>query len=228
MTDDPETSGSSDVFSSHRGRVAAVLLAAGAGGRFGGKRGEKLLADFRGRPLVSHVMETLKNSPVDEVFVVVEDSFGGIASLCGGYGFEVVENRAADDGQSTSVSAGLRSVEERGGFGAAVVVLGDQPLVGGEVVGRLVGAFRDGARVAVATYCGKPRNPVLFSEGVWDDLKREMSGDEGARSFLRSRRGLVVTVECGDVGNAADVDTRDDLEGLESSTGDETEERGVT
>ncbi|MGI8650885.1 MAG: nucleotidyltransferase family protein [Rubrobacter sp.] len=207
--------------------IAAVLLAAGAGSRFGGERGEKLLADFRGRPLVLHAMQTLYASPVEGVFVVVEDASGKVASLCAEHGFRVVENRAAREGQATSVAAGLRAVEDHGGFGAALVMLGDQPLVGEEVVRRIVGAFRDGAKVAVATYSGKPRNPVLFSHGVWDDLKHEMTGDEGARSFLRSRRDLIVEVECGDVGSPADVDTRDDLEGLEADpdAGSETQKR---
>lgn len=202
-------------------RVAAILLAAGAGSRFEGARGGKLLTNFRGRPLVSHAMEILGASPVDEVFVVVEDASGEVASLCAEHGFRVVENRAAREGQATSVAAGLRAVEDHGGFGAALVMLGDQPLVGEEVVRRLVGAFRDGAKVAVATYSGKPRNPVLFSQGVWDDLKREMTGDEGARNFLRSRRDLIVEVECGDAGSAADVDTRGDLESLESGSNTE-------
>lgn len=200
--------------------VAAVLLAAGAGSRFGGERGAKLLADFRGRPLVVYAMETLAGSPVEKVFVVVEDASGEVASLARSFGserceFVVVENRASDKGQATSVEAGLGAVREAGGFGGLLVALGDQPLVGGEVVARLVEAFRDGARVAVATYSGRRRNPVLFSREVWEELGEGLRGDEGARGFLKSRRELVLEVECGDVGSAADVDTKDDLEALE-------------
>lgn len=195
--------------------VAAVLLCAGAGSRFGGGRGAKLLADFRGRPLVTHAMEMLAGCELEEVFVVVADVSDEVAGLAERYGFNVVHNPAADSGQATSVLAGVRAASEAGGFGAVVVVLGDQPLIEGEVVSRLVGAFRDGAKVAVATYCGKRRNPVLFSEGVWGDLDRELAGDEGARGFLRSRPELVVEVECRDVGSAADVDTRGDLRAME-------------
>lgn len=207
--------------------IAAVLLAAGAGSRFGGERGEKLLTDFRGQPLILHAMQTLYASPVEGVFVVVKEDSGPVASLCGRYGFRVVENPEADAGQSTSVAAGLRAVEEAGGFGAVLVTLGDQPLVGEEVVSRLVAAFGDGARLAVATYSGKRRNPVLFARDLWDDMERELVGDEGARSFLRSRENIVVEVECGDIGSPADVDTRDDLEGLEadSDAGSETQKR---
>ena len=80
---------------------------------------------------------------------------------------------------------------------------------------RLVEAFEAGARVAVATYGGKPRNPVLFSREVWPLLMAELSGDEGARPFLRRHPELVARVPCDGVGDPADVDTAEDLRRLE-------------
>lgn len=65
------------------------------------------------------------------------------------------------------------------GARAAVVALADQPLVGAAAVRRLVEAFVGGAGVAVATYGGRRRNPVLFSREVWPLLFCELSGDEG-------------------------------------------------
>jgi CTP:molybdopterin cytidylyltransferase MocA len=64
----------------------------------------------------------------------------------------------------------------------------------------------------VATYGGRQRNPVLFSRDVWPSLLEDLSGDEGARGFLRRRPGLVVEVPCDGVGDPADVDTVEDLE----------------
>jgi nicotine blue oxidoreductase len=93
--------------------------------------------------------------------------------------------------------------------------LGDQPLVGAEAVDRLVEAFQRGARVAVATYGGEMRNPVLFTKGVWPLLLREMSGDRGARAFLRHHREIVTEVSCDDVADSADIDTVEDLRRLE-------------
>ncbi len=76
-----------------------------------------------------------------------------------------------------AAGAGLRTLgpEAR----AAVMALADQTLVGAEAVERLARAFEEGARVAVATYGGEPRNPALFARGVWRLLDRELSGDEG-------------------------------------------------
>ncbi len=189
--------------------IWAIVLAAGAGSRFGGG---KLLAKLNGVPLVEHVLVALEASPVDETVVVVGADSERLREVCEPHGVRVVENPDWAEGMSTSVRAGLRSLgpEAR----AAVVLLADQPLVGAGAVARLVEAFERGAKAPVATYDGEPRNPVLFSREVWPLLEAELSGDEGARAFLRRHPGLVTRVPCDEVGDPADVDTAEDLRRL--------------
>ena len=190
--------------------VSAILLAAGAGSRFGGG---KLLAPFRGRSLIEVSLANLADAPVDETVVVVGDDAGRLRAACEPYGVAVVENPDWAQGQSTSVRVGLEALGPKAL--AAVVLLADQPLVGAGAVRRLVEAFEGGAEVATATYGGRPRNPVLFSRGVWPMLVAELAGDEGARPFLRRHPELVVRVPCDGVGDPADVDTAEDLRRLE-------------
>ena len=192
--------------------VSAIVLAAGAGSRFGGG---KLLARLGGQPLIQAVLDNLREAPVDEVIVVVGADAERLREVCERYGARTVTNKVWEQGQATSVLAGLRAC---GGL-AAVVLLGDQPFVGAQAVERLVAAFAEGARVAVATYGGKRRNPVLFSREVWPLLEAELAGDEGARSVLRRHPGLVVEVPCEGVGDPVDVDTREDLRRLEEMRG---------
>jgi CTP:molybdopterin cytidylyltransferase MocA len=198
------------------GGVSAVLLAAGAGSRFGGG---KLLAPYRGRPLIEASLSNLACAPIDETVVVVGDDAQRLRKACEPYEVRVVENPQWAEGMSTSVRTGLLGLgpETR----AAVVLLADQPLVGAGAVERLVAAFEAGARVAVATYGGRSRNPVLFSREVWPLLMTELSGDEGARPFLRRHPELVVRVPCDGVGDPADVDTVEDLRRLERPRGRE-------
>ncbi len=193
-----------------RGGVSAVLLAAGSGSRFGGG---KLLAPYRERPLIEAALANLVEAPVDEAVVVVGNDAEKLRAVCEPYGVRVVENPDWEEGQSTSVRAGLLTLGPE--VRAAVVLLADQPLVGPGAVGRLVAAFEGGAEVAVATYGGERRNPVLFSREVWPLLMTELSGDEGARSFLRRHPELVTRVPCDGVGDPADVDTAEDLLRLE-------------
>lgn len=168
---------------------------------------------------MEHALETIRHSPVDGVFVVVGDNSEAVRKLCEPYGFEVVENLDWKVGQSTSVAAGLKALGPD--FDAAVVMLADQPLVGAEVVERLVRAYEDGSSIVVASYGGRPRNPVLFSREVWPELMRELRGDEGARSFLRRRSDIVRMAPCDEVGDPSDVDTREDLEKLEGGSPDD-------
>lgn len=194
--------------------VAAVVLAAGGGRRFGGG---KLLAEFEGRALIEHALEALRDAPVDETVVVVGADAKRLREVCEPYGVRIVENPFWAEGQSTSVRVGLGSLgpEAR----AAVVLLGDQPFITVGAVEKLVGAFGDGAEVAVATYENRRRNPVLFARSVWPLLMSELSGDEGARSFLRRCPGSVVEVPCDGVAHPADVDTREDLRRVEGMRG---------
>jgi CTP:molybdopterin cytidylyltransferase MocA len=189
--------------------VSAIVLAAGGGSRFGDG---KLLARLGGRPLIEAVLDNLRQAPVDEVIVVVGADAQRLRDVCERHGVRIVENEEWERGQSTSVLAGLRACGPEAQ--ATVVLLGDQPLVGAGAVERLVAAFEGGARVAVATYGGKQRNPVLFSRGVWPLVEAELAGDEGARSVLRRHPELVVEVPCEGVGDPADVDTREDLRRL--------------
>jgi len=190
--------------------VSAVLLAAGSGSRFGGG---KLLAPYLGRPLVESSLTNLAEAPVEETVVIVGDDAERLRPICEPYGVRIVENPDWQRGQSTSVQAGLEALGPE--VRAAVVLLADQPLVGPGAVKRLVAAFERGAKVAVATYGGRRRNPVLFSRTVWPLLEVGLSGDEGARTVLRRHPDLVTEVPCDGVGDPADVDTREDLRSLE-------------
>jgi nicotine blue oxidoreductase len=188
------------------------VLAAGGGSRFGGG---KLLAKLGGRPIIETVLDNLREAPVDEIIVIVGADAESLREVCERYGIRTVANQEWERGQSTSVLAGLRTCGGR----AAVVMLGDQPFVGAEAVARLVAAFAEGAKVAVATYGGKRRNPVLFSREIWPLLEAELAGDEGARSVLLRHPELVVEVPCEGVGDPVDVDTREDLRRLEEMRG---------
>jgi len=131
-------------------------------------------------------------------------------------------------GMGSSLRAGLQALDLDGGPGdaplgpvpedggmagvsAAVIALADQPLVSAQAVRRLIAVFGAGATVAVASYDGKPRNPVLIGREHWEAVIEMAVGDTGARPFLRAHPELVTLVECGDIGDPFDIDTPEDL-----------------
>jgi CTP:molybdopterin cytidylyltransferase MocA len=184
-------------------RVAGVLLAAGEGSRFGRP---KALIELDGMTLAGRGVRLLRSGGADPLLVVI-----GAAAELGLEDVHTVYNPEWRTGMGSSLRAALAALESVDGIGAAVVALVDQPLVGPEAVRRLIGAYRDGASVAVAAYDGRPRNPVLIAREHWADVIASATGDTGARGFLRARPDLVMLVECGDTGSPDDVDTPEDL-----------------
>jgi len=192
-----------------RTTVAGVLLAAGEGSRFGQP---KALVELNGQTLAERGVGLLRAGGADPILVVT----GAIPLALDGT--LTIDNPRWRTGMGSSLRAALQALAEAGrgpdigpDVGAVVVALADQPLVGAETVARLIAAYRDGASVAVAAYHGQPRNPVLLARDHWPEVISTATGDQGARTFLRTRPELVTLVECGDTGRPDDIDTPADL-----------------
>jgi CTP:molybdopterin cytidylyltransferase MocA len=201
-----------------RTTVVGVLLAAGQGSRFGSP---KALIELGGQTLAERGVDLLRAGGADPIIVVTgaaplrlpgtltvynpEWHTGMGSSLRAALRFLQSGDRAADPAAGPETPAAPPAAD------AVVVTLADQPLVGVQAVARLIDACRDGATVAVATYDGKPRNPVLLARERWAEVAEMATGDSGARAFLRARPDLVTFIECGDVGRADDIDTPEDL-----------------
>jgi CTP:molybdopterin cytidylyltransferase MocA len=183
-----------------RDQVAGVLLAAGQGSRLGTP---KALVELGGRRLVDRGVDLLRDGGAAPVLVVLgavgADVPGAVA----------VHNPDWPTGMGSSLAAGLRALP--GDCTAAVIALVDQPLIGAGAVQRLIAAYLAGAELAVATYHGQARNPVLLARRHWAGVVDAAAGDAGARPYLRAHPDLVTRVECADTGSPDDVDTTEDL-----------------
>jgi CTP:molybdopterin cytidylyltransferase MocA len=193
-------------------RVAAVVLAAGEGTRFSG--GPKLLAMFRGRPLLAWAIEPVIEAGLPLVVVQGEVDLAGTLSELGPE-ITVLENPRAHDGQATSLRVGVAWCDSAG-FDAVVVGLGDQPLVPASAW-RTVAASTE-APIVSASFAGRRRPPVRLAREVWPLLPA--AGDEGARALMRERPDLVATVVCD--GDPLDVDTVAQLAAMERRDGGPT------
>ncbi len=142
-------------------RVAAVVLAAGRSTRFGVDN--KLLARVAGTPMVRLTVEAALGSKAAETIVVTGHMAAEVEAALSGLPVRFVRNPAYAQGQSTSLKAGIGAVSETSE--AAVVLLGDMPLVDAGVVDRVIGGYRPaaGALVVVPTDDGRRGNPVLWS-----------------------------------------------------------------
>ncbi|MGD8552581.1 MAG: selenium cofactor biosynthesis protein YqeC [Anaerolineales bacterium] len=186
-----------------RGRVAAVVLAAGESKRFGGN---KLLQVWQGKPLLQHVLEAVRMSKVDVKVLVLGYEQQTILDSVEYDGFEVVHNEEWAAGQSRSVKIGLEAVEDK--VEAVIYPLGDMPSVQPDLINKLIDRYNQTLAPIVAPRVGQEwGNPVLFDRSTFPAFS-EISGDRGAK-VLFSR----FEIESFETGPEAswDVDHPDDL-----------------
>jgi molybdenum cofactor cytidylyltransferase len=202
-------------------RAYALILAAGQGRRFGGA---KLHALYRKRPLLSYVLDVAEAARerglVDGGHVVVGGEDDEARDLVRHSGLNAIINDTPELGLSGSLRLGVAALEARAAHerDAAVVFLGDQPLVRLDVVERLIARWRQGgAAIIRPRYQDQPAvpgHPVLLTRSVWPAAEH-LQGDEGFGSLLHSAAPEAVTLNV--PGGNPDVDTRADLLGLEES-----------
>jgi CTP:molybdopterin cytidylyltransferase MocA len=173
--------------------AAGVLLAAGAGTRFGMP---KVLA-AQGEWLASGV-DALRRGGCDDVVVVLGAAVVDVPAPA-----RAVIAGDWSDGLSASVRAGLSAIDAE----YAVLHTVDAPDVGADVVRRVLDAARSSpSGLARAHYTEAPGHPVVVARRHWPQLLRRLCGDEGARAFL-AERGDVVAVDCADLASGRDIDT---------------------
>jgi molybdenum cofactor cytidylyltransferase len=177
-------------------KLAAIVLAAGRGDRFGGG---KLAAPLAGRPLLDHAVAIALASPVERVIVVTRAATPLPADP------RVHPVSLASAALSDSLRAGLVAV---GDVDGALIFLGDMPLVPAEMAARLVAAI-GAAPAALPDHQGKPGHPVLLARRAFA-LADGLTGDEGLGRLLRGLAG-VVRLPVEDEGVVLDVDRPADL-----------------
>jgi len=185
-------------------RVSVVILAAGASSRLGRP---KQLLELGGEALLRHTVRQALASHADEVIVVLGNEAMAIAEAVGDLGQRTVVNPEFAAGQSTSLVAGVRSVDPAAE--AVILMLGDQPTVDAALLNRLIERFIE-ARPAIVqpVYREIPGNPVLFRGDLMSELLA-VTGDQGAREIVRSGRHAVDRLDV-DRDPPPDVDTEAD------------------
>ena len=186
--------------------TAAVVLAAGAGSRFGGG---KLRALLHGRPILVHVVAAARAAGLDPIVVVLPPT--AELDLLDLGAVRRVTNPNPAEGLSSSVRLGLRALELDDAVEAAAILPGDQPLVRPDVIADLLAALAASPATpfVVPRYAddGAP-NPILARRSIWR-LADELAGDRGFGPVLATHPELVRYVPVG--GSNPDIDTAADL-----------------
>ena len=172
--------------------AAGVLLAAGAGTRYGMPKVLAAQGEWLRRGVTA-----LADGGCDDIVVVLGAAIVDVPASARAV---IADNWA--DGLSASLRAGIAAIDSD----YAVLHTVDTPDIGADVVRRVLGAARSSTSgLARARYGDRPGHPVVVARRHWPDLLETLRGDDGARPFLGSRTDVVV-VDCADLASGQDID----------------------
>jgi molybdenum cofactor cytidylyltransferase len=189
--------------------VAAVLLAAGSSERFGSEN--KLLAEIGGEPLLRRVARVAIEAGLSEIIAVTGHESDRCRSALEGLAVRFVHNDAWKQGIGTSIAAGVRALGEE--YDGAFIVPTDMPNLTSALFARLRAAFGASGGSAIVfpvTGAGEQRNPVLWPQAYFPDL-RFLSGATGAKTLLLRHAAQGHSVPLGSDEETVDIDTLADL-----------------
>jgi len=189
--------------------VTGILLAAGAGRRFGVHRGaHKLLQPLPGGEPVGVAAGRNLIAAIPDSIAVVRAGDLALAAALGAIGLRIVEHPRADGGLGTSLAAGVSATPDAVGW---LIALGDMPWVQPETILTLTEALAAGASLVAPLYAGRRGHPVGFAS-PWRDRLMTLKGDRGARDLIAAHEDQLLLLTTKDPGLLLDVDAPADLE----------------
>jgi molybdenum cofactor cytidylyltransferase len=196
--------------------IAAIVLAAGRSSRFAPDN--KLLATLPdGRALVAMTVDHALASRADEVLVVTGHQAALVQAALAGRSVRFVESQRFGAGMAESLKAGIAALPED--VGAALICLGDMPLVDAAALDRLIASYDpdEGRAIVVPTHRGRRGNPVLWDRRFFPEIAA-LDGDAGARQILARNLDSIAEVAMDDDAVLRDFDTKDALAALKDGS----------
>lgn len=195
--------------------TAGIILAAGMSTRFGRL---KQLHEINDSTILSMVVDAAVRSDLDKVVLVLGHEADAVAASLGE---RIVNSRILKtfndryrEGMSTSLQRGLMEIRDE--YPSIMVLMGDQPLLGHEVINLVLEKFRSTDKgICVPVYRGTRGLPVCFTERFYNDILT-VKGDMGAREVIKNNPTDISTLEMDDPNPFMDIDEEADLERLRS------------
>lgn len=183
-------------------RIGCVILASGLGTRFGGN---KLMADFRGKPLIQWVLDATAGLFPRRVVVTRHSA---IAELCQSQGIACVLHKLPH--RSDTIRLGMDYLGND--MSGCLFCPADQPLLQRATLSKMADAFlQESDQIWRTEYHGEVGSPVLFPQWAFPSLSA-LEEKRGGNAVIQAHRDKVRTVSVSDAWEMKDIDTQEDLE----------------
>ena len=185
------------------GNIGCVIMASGLGKRFGGN---KLMADFRGQPMISRILDVTEDIFSQRVVVTRSEE---VASLCQERGIQTVLHSLPH--RSDTVRLGMEAMP---GIDRCMFATADQPLLRKETVAALALASKIDPKSIWRTSCnGTHGSPVVFPNWSFPQLL-DLPEGKGGGVVIKKYPECLCTVSVQDMYELKDADSQEDLEEL--------------
>ena len=157
-------------------------MASGNARRFGSN---KLMADYRGKPLYLYGLELLTDICAErsDCSLIVVSRYAGIRNTAASMGAMTVDCPESVKGASHTVKAGIRAIPHLQKEDRLLFSVADQPELKKQSLLSLLD-FDGSTPVARLCWENTPGNPVLFSSSLVPELMA-LSGDQGGGSVAK-------------------------------------------
>jgi molybdenum cofactor cytidylyltransferase len=187
--------------------IWAIILAAGESKRMGRP---KMLLPWGEQTIIETVIDAATQAMVDGIVVVVGANAEKVAEAINGRPVELSVNPHFREGMLSSIQWGLNSIPAAAR--AALVMLGDQPLIASSTIDMVIKAYRQGNHgIVLPVYRGKRGHPMLLDMKYKDEVA-QLDGNIGLRELTYHNVEDVLEVELDDSGILSDVDTREEYQ----------------
>ena len=187
-------------------RIGCVVLAAGAGSRFGGN---KLAAPVNGNPIIEYILDNLPARLFHRVVVVTADQ--SVIDATQRHGFELALNDRPELGVSRSIRMGLELMSKTD---ACMFCVADQPLLKQETLAGMLEDYERGT-ILMVSHDDQSGNPVIYPASLYGELK-SLEGKESGKTVACRHEDLLRLYHIADAYQLMDIDTREDLQAVES------------
>ena len=189
---------------------SALILAGGAGRRFGGG---KLLAPLAGEPVIRRTVEAVAATGFAELIVATGADDAGIRAALDGVACRIVHAPDWSEGMAATLRTGVAALAPDAA--GVCVFLGDMPLVPVHLSAALTEAATAAGYAARPRVEGKPGHPVALTHAAFANLMT-LEGDQGAAMLFKTRRlGEVAYLDTAETGALTDIDSPAELAAAE-------------
>lgn len=168
-------------------KIGCLLMAAGNASRF---QSNKLLAEFRGKPLVLWALERIDPARFSQVTVVTQ--YPEICTMAEEFGFPWLKNDHPEWGAAYTIRLGTEAMPQ---CDAILYLVADQPLLDAAAIAKILETWQETPdRIVAPAHDGRTGNPCIFPREFFPELC-QLQGDVGGKCVIKAHLDRLLTVE---------------------------------